>query len=182
MSKVPPRTGSQGRSRSQAQVAIRTFEYADATALGQVMFDAVRVGTANFYDAAQRAAWMPEPRSGAAWLARLQAPKTWVAEDALGIAGFITLATDGHIDLAYVRPDRMGAGVAQALYDVLEKEARACDCVRLYSEASHLAQRFFERQGWQLVATQNVESNGVTMQNHRMEKRLAEKDHDQTTN
>lgn len=153
-------------------VKVRDFVDADAAALGQLMYDAVRQGTVDFYDAAQRAAWMPQPRSGAAWLQRLQTPQTWVAEDEQGFAGFMTLADDGYIDLAYVRPDAMGTGVAQALYAVLEQEALSRRYQRLYSEASHLAQRFFTRQGWQLVKTQTLVSNEVAMQNHQMEKRL----------
>lgn len=151
---------------------LRLFVDTDAPALGQIMYDAVRQGTVAFYDEAQRSAWMPEPRSGAQWLQRLQTPQTWVAEDAQGIAGFITLAADGHIDLAYVRPDVMGAGVAQALYEQLEQAALSQNIARLDTEASHLAQRFFSRRGWRLIKTQTVVSNGVAMQNHRMEKVL----------
>lgn len=151
---------------------LRNFVDADAPLLGQLMFDAVREGTVDFYDAAQRAAWMPEPRAGAEWLQRLQAAQTWVVEDANGIAGFMTLATDGHIDLAYVRPDAMGTGVAQTLYAALEQSAVDQQYPRLYTQASHLAQRFFDRRGWRLVKTQTVVSNEVAMQNHQMEKVL----------
>lgn len=151
---------------------IRSFVDADAPLLGQLMYDAVREGTVDFYDAAQREAWMPEPRSGADWLQRLQDPQTWVAEDAQGIAGFMTLALDGYIDLAYVRPDAMGAGVAHNLYEALELAALNQQYPRLYTHASHLAQRFFSRRGWRLVETQRVISNGVAMQNHQMEKLL----------
>jgi putative acetyltransferase len=153
---------------------LRLFVDADAPVLGQIMYDAVHQGTTAFYNEAQRAAWMPEPRSGAHWLVRLQTPQTWVAEDAQGIAGFMTLALDGHIDLAFVRPDTMGSGVARMLYDQLEQFALDQQYLRLYSEASHLARRFFARRGWRLVKTQSVVSNGVTMQNHQMEKMLLE--------
>ncbi len=153
-------------------VKLRSFVASDAPLLGQLMYEAVRQGTVDFYDADQRAAWMPEPRSGADWLQRLQDPQTWVAEDAKGIAGFMTLALDGHIDLAYVRPDAMGTGVAHKLYEALEQAALTQQCPRLYTQASHLAQRFFSRRGWRLVETQRVVSNGVAMQNHQMEKVL----------
>lgn len=156
---------------------LRGFVDADAPMLGQLMYDAVRQGTVDFYDAAQRSAWMPELRSGADWLKRLQDPQTWVAEDAKGIAGFMTLATDGHIDLAYVRPDAMGTGVAQNLYRTLEQAALSQGYPRLYTQASHLAQRFFNRRGWRLVETQTVISNDVAMQNHQMEKVLLPANH-----
>lgn len=156
---------------------LRDFIDADAPLLGQLMYDAVREGTVDFYDAAQRAAWMPEPRSGADWLQRLQQPQTWVAEDAKGIAGFMTLAADGHIDLAFVRPDAMGSGIAQNLYETLEQAAFSQQYPRLYTQASHLAQRFFSRHGWRLVETQTVISNDVAMQNHQMEKVLLPANH-----
>ncbi len=43
---------------------------------------------------------------------------------------------------------------------------------RLYSEASHLARAFFERQGWSVVREQTVSPRGVPMTNFVMEKIL----------
>ena len=76
---------------------------------------------------------------------------------------------DGYLDFAYVAPDAMGQGVAKALYDAILAVAEKAGLARLTSEASHLARRFFERQGWRVVEEQSVARNGVTLTNFRME-------------
>ncbi len=155
-----------------AAVTIRRYVPADALVLGQLMFDSVHQGAAQHYNAQQRQAWMPEPRQGGQWQERLADPYTLVAEDAAGAAGFMTLASDGYIDLAFVRPDCIGRGVAAALYQRLEEQAGQMGIGRLYCEASELAKPFFARRGWQLVATQEVIAQGVALRNHKMEKLL----------
>ncbi|MEE4298348.1 MAG: GNAT family N-acetyltransferase [Pseudomonadales bacterium] len=151
---------------------IRAYRESDASAIADLFYRAVHETAASHYDAAARQAWAPAPRPAEDWHARLSAMETFVAEDARGLAGFMTLEPDGHIDFAYVRPDVAGRGVAGALYAHIEARARARSVERLYAEASHLALRFFERRGWTLLETQTVERNGVALTNHRVEKRL----------
>ncbi len=151
---------------------VRLYQPGDAAPLGELMYLSVRDGAARHYTAAQRHAWISEPRVGDQWQLRLEAATTFVAEDGDGLAGFMTLATDGYIDLAFVRPDCLGRGVAVGLYQRLETRALELGLARLYCEASDLAKPFFLRQGWQLIATQQVAANGVMLRNHKMEKRL----------
>ena len=124
------------------------------------------------YDAEARRAWAPAPRPADDWQERLSAMQTFVAEDERGVAGFMTLEPDGRIDFAYVRPVGAGRGVAAQLYAHIEAMARVQGIGRLYSEASHLALRFLERQGWTLIETQTVNRGGVALTNHRVEKQL----------
>ena len=44
---------------------------------------------------------------------------------------------------------------------------------KLGTEASHLARRFFESRGWQVVGEQTVTRRGVTMTDFVMERNLA---------
>ncbi|MDA1074759.1 MAG: GNAT family N-acetyltransferase [Proteobacteria bacterium] len=149
---------------------IRSYNTADTAQIVALFFDSVRNGTGDHYTREQREAWAPEVPNAQEWAARLGALHTFVAEDDAGIAGFMTLGEDGHIDLAYVRSDCIGRGVAQRLYEVIEAAAIDLKLKRLFSEASDLARRFFEKHGWRLIETRQVERYGVALTNHRMEK------------
>lgn len=152
---------------------IRPYRPADAIPLAALYHRAVREGAAQKYNAAQRAAWSPAPPTSAGWRARVEEAETIVAEHAGAIRGFMTLDMDsGYLDFAYVAPEVMGQGVAEALYAVIEGRARVKGHTRLETEASLLAEPFFRRQGWRLIARQEVERDGVLIPNARMEKRL----------
>jgi len=84
----------------------------------------------------------------------------------------MTLDDHGHIDLAFVVPDLIGKGVARALYERVEAEALRRGIGRLDTEASHMARRFFDRQGWSVVRQQSVAKGDVSLTNFIMEKRL----------
>ena len=99
---------------------------------------------------------------------RLSGQIILVAEDDEGLAGFFTLTPEGELDMAYVRPDRKGDGLAARLLAAIQDEARRRDLATLTVQASHIARKFFEKHGWALVQTQTVRPNGVEMQNHRM--------------
>ncbi len=152
---------------------IRPYRSEDSPALAELFHRAVHHGASKRYSRKQRAAWSPAPPSGEIWEARLAVPDTIVAELEGKVVGFMTLNLEtGYLDFAYVAPEVMGQGVTAVLYAVVEGRARAAGRDRLETEASKLAERFFLRQGWQLVARQKVERDGVKIPNARMEKRL----------
>ena len=151
---------------------IRRYQPADAGALAQIFFDAVRLGAAPKYTAAELAAWAPERPSAAAWAQRLDGLTTVVAESPSGLLGFMSLRSDGYLDLAFVRPDCRGTGVAAALHSEILTEACARHLHRLTTEASRMARPFFLRMGWHLIAAQTVQRNGQSIENFRMAKSL----------
>ncbi|MFV0245517.1 MAG: GNAT family N-acetyltransferase [Qingshengfaniella sp.] len=155
-------------------IRIRPYRPTDAPELSDLFHRAVHEGAARFYTAAERTAWAPPDAPGPDWADRLGAEITLVAETThLAPAGFMTLGRDGHLDLAYVHPQAMVTGVAAALHDRMLGIARDLGHTRLDTEASHLARRFFLRQGWTDHGAQQVIRHGVTLTNFRMEKRLA---------
>lgn len=157
-------------------LAIRDYREADALDLAHLYHKAVQRGAAGHYSQAQRDAWCRLPPIGANWSDRLARADTLVAETTDGALGFMTLdRSTGHIDLAYVAPEMRGAGLAATLYAVLEGRARAARLAHLTSEASLLAERFFLRHGWQVVARQVVERSGISIPNARMVKHLTPK-------
>lgn len=154
------------------QLNVKRFVADDAGATAHIFFDAVRLGTTGYYDERQRNAWAVEVPDNDAWLERLQSQQTFVAEYDTRLVGFMTLDELGHIDLAFVVPDLMGKGVARALHKRLEAEALRLGIGKLDTEASHLARRFFERQGWSVVREQSVSRGDVSLTNFVMVKRL----------
>lgn len=147
---------------------IRRAHCGDLAGLGLLIHDAVHTGAAWAYDARQRAAWSPAPHSARAMAERVAGQSVLVAEDESGLAGVFTLSGDGLLDLAFVRSDRIGDGVAGRLYDALLQTARTAGLERLSVEASHPMRRFLEKRSWTLVKTQTVRPNGVAMENHVM--------------
>lgn len=156
-------------------IRIRNFQPADSDALRQIFHRAIHEGTTQWYTPEQRAAWATAPEAPPNWSDRLGAQITVVAEDANHVTGFMTLGHDGHLDLAFVAPEVMGTGVASALHDRLLTHATDVGMTLLTTEASHLARRFFLRQGWRELTAQEVKLRGVSLTNFKMEKRLSPK-------
>lgn len=149
---------------------LRRYAPDDCAACWQLFYRAVQIGAAGFYDQAQRDVWCatpPEPTP--ARNARLAEATTWVALTDGHLAGFMSLEHDGYLDMAFVDPDHMGQGVAVALHDHLIQSARNAGLDQLTTHASHLARRFFARQGWQVVRPDNVTKNGVTLPRFEMQ-------------
>lgn len=147
---------------------IRPAHCGDMAPLALLIHDAIHEGATGAYDEAQRRAWSPAPRSGSEMANRLVGQTVLVAEDERGLAGVFTLTGEGLLDLAFVRPDRKGDGLAGRLHDASIKAARASGLKTLTVEASHLMRRFLDKRGWTFIETQTVHPNGVAMENHRM--------------
>ena len=154
-------------------VSIRPFRDDDARATAQIFFDSIRLGTQDYYDEAQRHAWAPRVPETSKWLSRLKSQTVFVAERNGRVVGFMTLAAEGYIDLAFVAPGAIGRGIGKQLYDAILSEASNLGVPRLHTEASHLARPFFERQGWSVVKSQTVtRGDDVAIPNFAMEKIL----------
>lgn len=163
-----------GRDGIMQQVSVRRFREDDTAATAQLYFDAVHRGARDHYDEAQRKAWAPQVPEAEAWRERLTCQTTLVAERDAKVVGFMTLQPDGYIDLAFVAPETMGRGVARQLYEAVLAEAARMGVRRLHTQASYLARRFFERQGWTVAREQNLSRDGVSVTNFVMEKHLPE--------
>lgn len=155
------------------EFTIHRFREGEGDLLGQLFHRSVHEGAHGAYDAAQRAAWSPQPPSGPDWEARLIGAVTLVAWAGKLPAGFMTLDPEtGYLDLAFVAPEWQGQGVAAMLYGLLERCARRQGLAELITDASEVARPFFLKQGWQDGPRQEVTRGGVTLHNYRMAKPL----------
>lgn len=155
-------------------VYVRNFEVCDIEATSNVFFRAVHIGAKNFYDEAQRAAWATNKPEPAAWQKRLEAQVVKVALQEDVVVGFMTLTPEGRIDLVFVAPEVMGTGVTGKLHEAILAEARLMGLSTLMTEASFLAQRFFNKHGWQTLQKQTITRNAVQLTNFLMELNLSE--------
>lgn len=151
-------------------ITIRAFQPADLDALMALFARAVRETASREYGPAQIEAWAPAAPDRTAWAARLGGRPTLVARRDGAIAGFSDLEPDGHIDMMFVDPAHQKQGVAFALLEQIVVMARAKDLSRLHTEASLTARPFFERNGFTVLAEQDVELRGQTFRNFRMER------------
>jgi putative acetyltransferase len=156
------------------EVTIRSYERRDAADVADVFYRSVREVALSDYTAEQVKAWVPgrwdaekeHQRSGDGRLVLVAAGESG------HVIAFIDLEQDGHIDRLYCAPEAAGRGVASRLYDAIE--AAACDqgIERLFTEASELARRFFERKGLAVLERQDMVLRGVPIHNYRMAKVL----------
>jgi putative acetyltransferase len=165
---------SEGSYIGRVEVIIRGYDPRDAAGLADVFFRSVRQVALSEYSAAQVQAWAPEPRT-AEW-AHTEASDgrlVLVAADPDDRpVAYIDLEPDGHINRLFCAPEAAGQGIASRLYDVMEAAARQQGITSLFTEASELAKRLFERKGFTVVERQNLVVRGVAIHNYRMAKAL----------
>jgi putative acetyltransferase len=144
---------------------------ADYPELADVIFDAVRNGPSK-YTQAQRAAWVPERRSGAEWESRLAAKDIVVGRDGGRILGLMSIESGGYIDFAFIRPEAQGTGLFRRLFNMVEAHARAAQEPRLWVHASLMAQPAFAAVGFSVVEHQIVQIGDQDFKRAMMEKPL----------
>ena len=143
----------------------------DYDALGDIVFDAVRNGPSK-YTKAQRAAWEPERRGGPEWAERLEGQVISIARDDTRFVGFMSLAPDGYIDFAYIRPDAQGSGLFRRLFAMIENKARLQKEPRLWRPTSLMAQPAFAAVGFSITEHQVVPIGNQDLKRAYMEKPL----------
>lgn len=162
-------------SGTSLQRSIRVAGPSDFAALADVMFDSVRNGP-SLYTAEQRQAWVPEVRGGSDWNQRLSNQTIVLAEQQGTIAGYMSIAANGYVDLAFIRPSYQGTGLFRQLFDRVQSIAIDAGENRLWVHASLMAQPAFTAVGFEIVKEETVEVRGQTLRRFEMQKCLAPQD------
>ena len=157
------------------KVTIRAYEARDAAGVADVFYRSVREVAISDYTPDQVRAWVPERLDvERSHLRSTDGRLTLVAADEQDqVVAFIDLEPDGHIDRLFCAPEAVGRHIASRLYAELEAAARAQGIGRLYTEASELARRFFERKDFIVLERQEKPVRGVPIHNYRMAKTLS---------
>ncbi|WP_166416162.1 GNAT family N-acetyltransferase [Cochlodiniinecator piscidefendens] len=172
--------GIQSAKSRNLNVSIRPYHPDDRSACFQVFRRAVHEGAANAYTAEQRAAWCPATEPDLSTPDRAADMVAYVACKDSQIIGFMAMEHDGHLDLAFVLPEWMGLGVAQALYDKLLEWAQDHHLIHLTTEASLLARPFFAKNGWDVVTPETILRHGQRIDRFRMAIDLERPDNEKT--
>jgi putative acetyltransferase len=157
---------------------IRAYDQRDAADLADVFFRSVRQVALSDYTAAQVSAWAPErPAPKQMHEQASDGRLTLVAVDEHDHAiAYIDLEASGHIDHLFCAPEAAGHRIASQLYDAIETAAREQRISRLFTEASELARRLFDRKGFAVLERQDLIVRGVATHNYRMAKALGRND------
>ncbi|AOY02311.1 hypothetical protein BJP62_11065 [Jeongeupia sp. USM3] len=154
---------------------IRPAETADAAALATLLHESVRRAGRAAYSEAECAAWSPAVPDPAHLTAGIVDPDNLVlvAVDDGVIVGFGSLGpAPDHLDMLYVRHDRIDQGIGSLLISALEAAARERGATELHTEASRLLRPRLLWLGYTLVEAEWVERQGVRIERFRMTKRL----------
>ncbi|MBV8772604.1 MAG: GNAT family N-acetyltransferase [Deltaproteobacteria bacterium] len=156
-------------------VHIRFYDSKDAAFLSSVFFDAVRTAGLRDYSQAQVEAWAPAKPDPANVETRARDGRlTLVAVNEVDEPiAYGDLEANGHIDHLFCRPENIGTGVASALCDRLEEEAREQGITRLFVEASEAARKLFLHKGFVEIKRREFILRGVPSHNYAMEKLLS---------
>ncbi len=150
---------------------VRTATSADVPALRELYQTSVKSQAPKYYTPEQVEAWASSGENGLTW-ERLSSQQVWIAESAGCPAGFISLKTEGYLDLLYVGAGFQRRAVASRLLYVLEREALSQELLRLETHASLAAVPFFEARGYRVVRANEAIASGVAMTNYLMETSL----------
>jgi putative acetyltransferase len=157
---------------------IRPFRGSDAGAVADLTLAAIRAIGPRAYSPAQVAVWAGRHPGPERFLARVAAGhRILVAVDGTDVpVAYALTEADGHLDMLYCHPDHAGRGLAFALLEAAESEARENGLTRLFTEASELARPVFERAGYRLLHRRDfIIGEGdaaVAIHNYAMEKAL----------
>ena len=152
---------------------VRPYEPRDIPTIARLFTETVRSINAADYSPDQLAAWAPDPPDMKDWRRRLREHMVFVAELSSEIVGFATFEPDGHLDHLYVHRLFQRRGVASALFRRVEQEAISRGVTLIFTDVSITARPFFERAGFQMIASQRIERRGISFTNYRMGKCLS---------
>lgn len=152
---------------------IRSARVADAGTLAILLHESVRHAGRAAYSDAECAAWSPAVPDAALFVAAMRQGTMLVAVEGDNIVGFGNLGpTSGHLDMLYVRYDRIDQGIGSLLLRALESAARDQGARTLYTEASRMLQPRLAWFGYTLIEAETVYRHGIAIERFRMTKSL----------
>ena len=108
-------------------IEVRGATAGDASAVADMFYNTVLNVNVGDYSVAQVEAWAgpaPDPEMWERRIAEDDARNMFVATKEDRVVGFAELEEDGHVDTLFVHHQYQGCGIASALLDRIEAEAR----------------------------------------------------------
>lgn len=156
-------------------MGIRKFHDSDIKQIVSLFYETVHEVNKEDYSQEQLDAWAPKDEESlklTTWKDSLNHNITYVAEINDTIVGFVDMTQEGYLDRLYIHKDFQRQGIASALVNKLELEARGQGIHTIDTDASITAKPFFEHHGYRVIQSQIVERRSVTLINFKMIKIL----------
>lgn len=154
---------------------IRRFTDRDIHRMVTLFYETVHSVNKKDYTREQLDAWAPKGEKALklnTWRDSLSRNLAYVAEIKGEIVGFSDMTQEGYLDRLFIHKDFQRQGIAAALVNTLEVEARRLGLIEIETEASITAKPFFERVGYRVVQQQVIQRKGVQLINFKMVKVL----------
>ncbi|QFF97851.1 GNAT family N-acetyltransferase [Psychrobacillus glaciei] len=151
------------------------FNPLDTEEIVSLFYETVHSVNSKDYSQSELDAWAPRNEKESkvkSWKESLNENITYVVKLNNKIVGFSDLTHSGHLDRLYVHKEYQGKGIATALVDILESQAKKLNLLEIDTEASITAKPFFEQRGYKIICTQIVERKGVNLTNYKMIKKV----------
>jgi putative acetyltransferase len=151
---------------------LRRFQPQDLDVVLQLFYDTIHTISAKYYNPEQVDTWAPKIMDREKWLEKLESHITYVAELDGIIVGFGDITREGYIDHIYTHKNYQAKGIALAILNRLEEDARDLGITELTTEASITAKPLAERRGYRVIKEQRKVLRGVEFVNYLMCKKL----------
>ncbi|TRZ40972.1 GNAT family N-acetyltransferase [Robertkochia solimangrovi] len=144
----------------------------DLKELQHLYINSIREICKNDYSPKQIEVWVSGIKNLKRWNAMLTDQYVLVAQSENTITGFCTLDKGNYIDFFYVHKEFQRRGIAQTLYNAIEKVAREKYQSEITSDVSKTARPFFEKMGFSVLKEQVIIRDDVLLTNFKMIKNL----------
>ncbi|WP_391119802.1 GNAT family N-acetyltransferase [Psychrobacillus sp. L3] len=151
------------------------FNTLDTEEIVSLFYETVHSVNSKDYSQSELDAWAPRNEKEfkvKSWKESLGQNITYVAKVNNKIVGFSDLTQSRQLDRLYVHKEYQGKGIATALVDMLESQAKKLNLLEIDTEPSITAKPFFEQRGYKVICTQIVERIGVNLTNYQMIKKV----------
>lgn len=157
---------------NNSKISIRLSKLSDITEMQKMFVDTISTICKDDYSPEQIEAWTSSIENTQLWTDKLTSQHFLIAELDNKIVGFASLENNDYLDFLYVHKDFQRKGIADRLYYEIEKEAIKRKATILNSDVSKTARRFFEKKGFQTIASQTNVIRNVKIVNYKMTKQL----------
>ena len=154
------------------KISIRLSKLSELTEMQKMFVDTISTICKDDYSPEQIRVWTSSIENTQHWTDKLTSQYFLVAELANKIVGYASLDNNNYLDFLYVHKDYQRQGIADRLYAEIEKEAIKRKSTVLNSDVSKTARPFFEKKGFETVATQTNLRQGVEIINYKMTKNI----------
>lgn len=145
---------------------IREYMPSDCRELAELFYNTVHTVNAGDYTKEQLDVWATGEMNLEKWNLSFQEHYSIVAVDNGIIVGFGDIDKTGYLDRLFIHKNYQKRGIATAICNKLEQNVRNIIIVH----ASITAKSFFEKRGYKVIKKQQVERQGIILDNFVMKK------------